>query len=156
MPQLRLADLLSPERVRVPLESTDKTGLIEELCALLARVGDVEDETETILRAVLEREEVLSTGIGGGVALPHAKCAALDELVLVGGRTREPVDFDALDDGPVHLVMMLVGPESSAGLHVKVLSRISRVLRRGAVRRRLIAAETPREFLATIQEAESR
>ncbi|MGH7539735.1 MAG: PTS sugar transporter subunit IIA [Gemmatimonadota bacterium] len=155
--QLLLADLLSPDRVKIPLESTDKVGLIGELCAVVARASGVTEEEEAEIRqAVLDREKVLSTGIGGGVAIPHGKSGAVDELVLAAGRTRAPVDFEALDARPVRLVLLLVGPESAAALHVKVLSRISRVLRSRALRERLVQAATAAEFLATLREAESR
>lgn len=156
VPQLLLADLLSPDRIKIPLESTDKVGLIGELTTLLAAVSGVPEEEDTIRAAVLEREAVLSTGVGGGLAIPHGKSGAVSQLVLVAGRTAEPVDFESLDSQPVRLVMLLVGPESAAGLHVKVLSRISRILHRSSVAERLTSAATPDEFLAAIRDAESR
>lgn len=155
-PRLLLADLLPPHRVRIPLEATTKAALIEELATFLAEVGGVPEAAGTIHDAVLERERVLSTGIGDGVAIPHGKSAAVGKLVLVAGRTRVPVDFEALDSHPVRLALMLVGPESAAGLHVKVLSRISRLLRDRGLRERLVAARTPEEFVAGIRDAESR
>lgn len=156
MSQLLLADLLTPDRIKIPLESADKAGLIAELCAVLARQSDVTEQEEAEIRqAVLDREKVLSTGIGGGVAIPHGKSGAVDDLVLVAGRTREPVDFDALDARPVRILLLLVGPESAAGLHVKVLSRISRVLRSRKLRERLVETETSEEFLAILRDAES-
>lgn len=150
-----LTELLSAERVKIPLEASDKRGLIEELSSLVARVSGVPESADDIRDAVLEREAVLSTGIGGGVAIPHGKSSAVGELVLVAGRTEEPVDFEALDTQPVRLLVMLVGPESAAGLHIKVLSRISRLLRQDSLRERLIAAPSAEEFLSVIQDAES-
>ncbi len=155
MSKLLLADLLSPDRVKIPLESTDKLDLIGELCAHLAGVSGVAEDEEEIRAAVLDREAILSTGIGGGIAVPHGKSEAVGDLVLVAGITREPVDFDALDARPVRLVLLLVGPESAAGLHIKVLSRISRVLRSRRVRDRLIAAPSSDEFLSILRDAES-
>lgn len=154
--QLLVAGLLTPERIKIPLECTDKTGVIGEMAAHLARAGGVPEEADAIREAVMEREAVLSTGIGGGVAIPHGKTARVDGLALVAGITRDPIDFDALDDRPVQLLVMLVGPESMAGVHVKVLSRISRLLREEGVRERLVGAETPEEFLTVIRDAESR
>lgn len=152
---LLVTELLTPEGIKIPLESTDKEGLIGELAALLARVSGVPEETDAIREAVLERERVLSTGIGDGVAIPHGKTGRVGELVLVAGITGGPVEFEALDDRPVRLVLMLVGPESAAGLHVKVLSRISRLLRRPRLRERLIEASSPGAFLSVIRDAES-
>ncbi len=154
-PQLLLTELLPPEHVKIPLASADKAGLIDELATFLARVSGVPEEAEAIREAVLEREKVLSTGIGGGVAIPHGKTGRVEGLVLVAGTTRDPVDFEALDDRPVRLLMMLVGPESAASLHVKVLSRIGRLMRREELRDRLIAAETPEAFLSVIRRAET-
>ncbi len=154
--QMLLAELLSPERVKIPLVATDKRGLIEELADLVAEVADVPEEAETIREAVLEREAVLSTGIGGGVGIPHGKTSKVGELVLVAGRTPRPVDFEALDSRPVQILMMLVGPESAAGLHIKVLSRISRLLRQEELRERLLRAEDAEGFLSVLRDAESR
>lgn len=156
MPQLLLADLLTPDRIRIPLQSHDKTGIIEELCHFLATgSGATPEEEEEIREAVLEREKVLSTGIGGGVAIPHGKSEAVEGLVLVAGRTAEPVDFEALDERPVSIVLLLVGPESAASLHVKLLSRISRLLRHPELRDRLAVAESPEAFHETLRRAET-
>lgn len=155
MPRLLLADLLTPDRIKIPLESTDKSGVIEELCGLLARLAHAEASEPEIREAVLQREAVLSTGIGWGVALPHGKSEAVPDLTLVAGLTGRPVDFDSLDEKPVRIVMLLVGPESAAGLHVKVLSRISRLLRDPTVRARLLDAETPQAFHSALESAET-
>ena len=108
-----------------------------------------------MLRAVREREAVLSTGIGHGVAIPHGKSAAVSDLRMAAGRAASPVEFDALDGQPVSLFFLLVGPESAAGPHIKALSRISRIVRRDDVRERLVAARSAEEFLRALQEAES-
>lgn len=156
MSQHLLTDLLSPNRIKIPLEARDKEGIIDELCRFMAaRCGTTPEETTEIRAAVLEREAVLSTGIGGGVAIPHGKSEAVADLTLVAGRTAEPVDFEALDGRPVRLVLLLVGPESAASLHVKVLSRISRLLRSPEVRRRLVEAESGEAFHAALRAAES-
>ena len=148
-----LSELLTPDRIRIPLASTTKDDLLEELVAVVAEAAQVRDR-EDVLRAVREREEVLSTGIGNGVAIPHGKSAAVPELTLAAGVTGQGVDFEALDGKPVRLFFLLVGPESAAGQHVKALSRISRLLRRDSFRTRLIGARSPEEFRSIIAEAE--
>lgn len=153
-PQLLLTELLTPDRIEIPLRSDDKAGVIAELARFLAGAAGVPEEADAIREAVLEREAVLSTGIGGGVAIPHGKTGRVEELVLVAGKTEEPIDFEALDGRPVRLILMLVGPESAAGLHVKVLSRISRLLRNESLRERLLEARTPREFLDELRRVE--
>ncbi|MGH7533652.1 MAG: PTS sugar transporter subunit IIA, partial [Gemmatimonadales bacterium] len=115
-----LTDLLHPDRVRVPLAGRDKPGILRELSRLLAeRTGGQEED---ILRAVEEREAVLSTGIGYGVAIPHGRATSVPELSLVAGATTTGIDFDSVDGVPVRLFFLLVGPENAAGHHVKALS----------------------------------
>jgi fructose-specific phosphotransferase system IIA component len=149
-----LTELLSVERIRIPLRATTKDELLEELVNVCADCNDIADRQD-VLRAVREREAVLSTGIGHGVAIPHGKSAAVSELRMAAGRSAAPVDFDALDGEPVSLFFLLVGPESAAGPHIKALSRISRLVRQDEVRQRLIAAQSAEEFLQALQEAES-
>ena len=151
---MRLIDLLDSERVRVPLTSRSKEPLLREMVELLMG-PEARERAEEVLRAVRERETVLSTGIGGGVAIPHAKSDAVSSLRIAAGRTSEGVEYDALDGEPVRLCFLLVGPESDAGGHVKALSRIARVVRSEAVRDRLCAATDAAEFLRVLDEAEA-
>jgi len=147
---------LSPDRIRIPIEARDKSDAIGEMCAFLADFcGATRKDAGAIQDAVLEREAVLTTGIGGGVAVPHGKSEAVDRLVLVAGRTAEPVDFDALDSLPVRLIFLLVGPEASADLHIRVLSRIGRVLRSESLQRQLGTAVDAVEFHAALRRAET-
>lgn len=148
-----LTDLVTPERIKVPLESTVKDSLLRELVELVAQGDGVEDRDD-LLRAVREREAVLSTGIGNGVAIPHGKSSAVPALRLACGLTAAPVDFDALDGQPVRLFFLLVGPETAAGPHIKALSRISRIVRKEDVRDRLLSSRSAEEFLDALKEAE--
>lgn len=149
-----LTELLTPERVKVPLAARTKDAVLEELVGVLGAEGAVADPA-AVLRAVHQREAVLSTGIGGGVAIPHGKAEGVEGLAMAAGVAAEPLDFAALDGQPVRLFFLLVGPESAAGLHVKALSRISRLVRRDDLRERLASATTPAEFMAVVAEAES-
>lgn len=148
-----LTDLLTPARIRIPLRAQDKDALLSELVQVVA-AGDAIDEDE-VLRAVREREAVLSTGIGHGVAIPHGKSAAVSQLRMAAGTTAAPIEFDALDGQPVGLFFLLVGPETAAGPHIKALSRISRLVRRDDIRERLVSAKDAGEFLEALREAES-
>ncbi|HSJ09562.1 MAG TPA: PTS sugar transporter subunit IIA [Longimicrobiales bacterium] len=149
-----MTELLTLERIKIPLEATTKEDLLRELVDVVAGSGGMPDPEE-VLRAVREREAVLSTGIGHGVAIPHGKSGAVSNLRMAAGRAATPVDFDALDGQPVSLFFLLVGPESAAGPHIKALSRISRLVRKDEVRERLGAARTSEEFMHALQEAES-
>ena len=148
-----LTDLLSPDRIKIPLAARSKDELLRELVGVVTETDRKEDQDD-VLRAVREREAVLSTGIGHGVAIPHGKSAAITELRMAAGRADIPVEFDALDGQPVSLFFLLVGPESAAGPHIKALSRISRLVRREDVRHRLAQARSSEEFLKALQEAE--
>jgi len=150
---VRLSELLSPSRIRVPLRAKDKEGVLRELVDLLVQQdgGAAPDE---ILGAILERERQFPTGIGYGVAVPHGKTPVLSGLGIVAGTAVEPVPYETIDGEPVRLFFLLAGPESLAGMHVKALSRISRLVRREGVRARLLEARTPQEFYRTLCEAE--
>jgi mannitol/fructose-specific phosphotransferase system IIA component (Ntr-type) len=149
-----LSELLTAERVKVPLGSRTKSGVLRELVEL-AVDGRGQSVVEAVLSAVQEREQVLSTGIGAGVAIPHGKTPHIDQLVLAAGVAPQPIDFDALDGAPVRLFFLLIGPESAAGAHVKALSRISRLLRRDRLRSELASAASPAEFLQVINRSEA-
>jgi mannitol/fructose-specific phosphotransferase system IIA component (Ntr-type) len=148
-----LTELLTPARIRIPLGAESKDALLRELVQVLAADRSI-DEAE-VLRAVRERESVLSTGIGHGVAIPHGKSSAVPELRMAAGLTASPIEFDALDGQPVGLFFLLVGPETAAGPHIKALSRISRLVRRDDVRDRLTGAKSAAEFMEALREAES-
>ena len=149
-----LSELLAPNRVRVPLRSQTKDELLRELVELAAGERDAA-AVHSMLESVREREQVLSTGIGGGVAIPHGKTPLIDELVVAAGVCARPVEFDALDGAPVELCFLLIGPESAAGAHIKALSRISRLLRRDTLRAALRAADTGDAFLRIVRDSEA-
>ncbi len=149
-----LSQLLAPERVRVPLTSRDKPSVLRELVDLLVRsAGGAPDE---ILHAVREREECQSTGFGHGVAIPHARSPSLAGVTLVAGQASTPIEYGALDGKPVRLFFLLAGPEAMAGLEVRALARIARLVRRDYVRERLLEAPTAEAFCAAVREAEGR
>jgi fructose-specific phosphotransferase system IIA component len=150
---LLLTDLLTVDRIKIPLVSRTKEDVLRELVDVLADAEESDSRAE-VLRAVREREAVLSTGIGNGVAIPHGKSPSVPDLRMAAGTAEQPVDFDALDGQPVKLVFLLVGPESAAGPHIKALSRIARLIRNDDVRQRLLSALTPDEFLRALAEAE--
>jgi mannitol/fructose-specific phosphotransferase system IIA component (Ntr-type) len=149
-----LTDLLSVERVRVPLTARNKDDVLSELlqAALPRRDSAVHEAVMESLRA---REQVLSTGIGEGVGIPHAKTPLVDRLVLAAGVAAEPVEFEALDGRPADLFFMLLGPDTAAGAHVRALGRISRLLRRESLREALRDAPDAQAFLQVVAESEA-
>lgn len=148
-----LSDLLIPERVKVPLASHSKDDVLRELVQL-AMPSAGAAALERIVAAVREREKLLSTGIGSGIAIPHGRTGEVDSLILAAGVAPEPIDFDALDGKPVALFFLLLGPDSAAGAHVRALGRISRILRHEAVRDELSRATNAESFLQRLIGAE--
>jgi PTS system nitrogen regulatory IIA component len=151
---LQLTDLLTADRVKVPLTGRTKDDVLRELVELAMRARGPA-VVESVIGAVREREQLLSTGIGGGIAIPHGKSSELDEVIVAAGVSPSGVEFDALDGRPVTLFFLLVGPESAAGSLVKALSRISRVLRRDGVRESLRGAATGDDFLRVLNGADA-
>lgn len=149
-----LSELLAPTRVKVPLAARDKEGVLRELVEL-ALPGRDPTTLADVLEAVRQREELLSTGIGEGVGIPHAKTAAVDQVVMAAGVSHHGVEFDALDGEPAHVFFMLLGPETAAAGHIKALSRIARLLRREQLRASLRSADTPEEFLRVVSSSEA-
>jgi PTS system nitrogen regulatory IIA component len=151
---LQLTDLLTADRVKVPLAGRTKDDVLRELVELAVR-----DRGHAVVAAVTgavrEREQLLSTGIGGGIAIPHGKSSELDEVIVAAGVSPDGVEFDSLDGRPVTLFFLLVGPESAAGSLVKSLSRISRILRRDGVREALRDARTGDDFLRVLAGADA-
>jgi nitrogen PTS system EIIA component len=149
-----LTEILTPDQVVMPVVARDKGGAIAELTRhLTERLGGNYAE---VLGAVQEREAGGSTGIGFGVAIPHARSPGVNELSLVCGVSSSPVPYDSIDGEPVKLFFLIVAPTSSAGLHVKVLSCIANLVRRESVRKQLCNAGTPDEFYNVLLDAEAR
>ena len=149
----RLSEMLTPDRVVLPLHAADKAGAIAELTRALV-FGSTADY-EQVLAAVLERERAMSTGVGFGVAIPHGRAATVASLRMAAGVSGAPLDWQALDGGPVRLLFLVVGPEAGAGQHIKALARIARIIRHDALRERLIDCRTPGEFHRTLRQAEA-
>jgi mannitol/fructose-specific phosphotransferase system IIA component (Ntr-type) len=141
---MELSQILTPDRMRVPLAATDKISVITDLVDVLVTCGALRERTAA-LEAVLKREADRTTGIGYGLALPHGKSAACDKLVMAAGKPAQPVDFQSPDGRPVTFVVLLVWPPDQAGAHLQALAKISRLLNmedfRSAVNRAASAAE---------------
>ncbi len=147
-------ELLEPAAIRVGLDGRAKEEAIDHLIDVLRGHPAVRD-LEAVRRAVWEREEIMSTGVGKGLALPHAKTPAVTRTVAAFAVTAAPVDFGAIDDQPVRLLFLLVGTEAERSEHIRILSRISRLMNRASLRARLLEAQTPEEVLALFEEAEA-
>ena len=152
---MKIMEFLSKKAVTANIKSTDKEGVIRELVDLLAKSGEIKNK-EDLVKALLTRESLGSTGIGQGIGIPHTKSSAVKNLVAAFGLSQKGVNFDSLDGEPVHLFFLLIAPEESAGPHLKALARISRMLKDKYFRDLLKKAKDENEVLRVIQEEDSK
>ena len=136
-----LMKLINPEVCRVPLESTDRAGIIRELVAHLGSIGKV-DDVDAITEIVWEREMQRTTGIGEGLAVPHGRCPKLEELVLAMGIPSQPIDFQSFDRKPVEFVVLVLSPADAITDHVQVLGAVSRLMGDRGFRQQAIDADS--------------
>jgi fructose PTS system EIIA component len=150
-----VAALLDPTRIRVGLPERSKVTVIDAVVDFLAGAPEVID-LDRVRADVFEREAVMSTGVGKGLALPHARTPAVRNTVAAFAVTAHPVDYGALDGHPVRLVFLLAGPDTQRGTHVRLLSRLSRLMNNDAFRAELLNAEDAQAILACFEAAEAR
>ena len=146
---MKICDVLQKETILADLQARNKKGLLEELVAPVSAIANVEQQD--LVKVLLEREQLGSTGIGGGIGIPHGKMKEIDSLVLGFGLSRKGVDFDSLDGRPTHIFFLLITPENSTGLHLKLLARISRILKDDPFKSRLLNAKSSDEILDIIK-----
>jgi PTS system nitrogen regulatory IIA component len=145
---------LVDERLVFPdLTGSTVEGVLAEMSAGLARAGVVRDADE-LTRRLVERERMGSTGLGGGVAIPHCKVRDLSDVLLAIGVSRAGIDFHAPDAAPVTLVFLVLSPSEAPGLHLQALARISRIIRMPGVADSLRGAATGEEIAGILKEAE--
>jgi len=147
---------MSPASVNLNLKGSDRDTVLEELVNQVSEIAKQPDARQTLLRALHEREQLHSTGIGDGVALPHARNALVglvDHPVIIFGRSTQGVNFGAIDGAPSKLFFLLVAPTVTE--HLAMLARISRLLRDPRLRQELLAADSPKKALTVIKDAEA-
>lgn len=153
---MKFADFICSEAIRADLAAVDKEGAIREIVQALQGVGRIEaKEQENIVKAILKREELGSTGIGRGVAVPHTKHASVDRLVGTVAVSHQGVDFASLDGETVQLFFLLISPTDRPGDHLRALENISRQLRIDTFCRFLKQAKTPEEIRQLLDEADN-
>lgn len=152
---MKLTDYLKPEYIEVGLKANSKEDLLEAMLRLAAKNPHVLD-AKKVRTAVMEREKIMSTGVGKNFAIPHGKTDAVDDVVLSFAVTAEPVDYASMDNEPVRLCLLLVSKESLVGQRLKLLSRASKVMNSDSARAALLAAKTPEEVVAIFRTEEER
>ncbi len=152
---MNIMDFLSKEAISANLESKNKKGIIEELTGLLVKAKEIINK-DNIVKILLEREALGSTGIGNGIAIPHGKSDKVKKLIAAFGISKQGVNFESLDGEPAYIFFLLVAPLNSAGPHLKALARISRLLKDKSFRNTLKAAKTKEEIIEIITKEDQR
>jgi len=153
---MKFADFIGTNAIKPELESSDKESVIRELTSGLVASGSIaEENVESIIKAIMKREELGSTGIGRGIAVPHTKHPSVDKLVGTVGVSREGVEFASLDGEPVHLFFLLVSPPDRPGDHLRALENISRQLRDDMFCKFLKQSKTSEDIAQLLEEADN-
>jgi len=148
---MRITDYLKTNAIKVFLTGKDKEEIIRELVEL-ALAGWPKEIQEQVVQAVFKREEIASTGIGGGIAIPHAKIEKGDDLIAACGLTKDPIDFEALDQKPVRLVFLILAPSNRPALQIRFLARVARILKDKLLKDKLFKCQDPEQiFHALLQ-----
>ncbi|TYP94936.1 PTS system, fructose-specific IIA component [Fodinibius salinus] len=150
---MNIFSLLDSQTVFPALHAKDKAEILDKLISSLQN-NVSNGEVEKIREAVMERENIMSTGVGKGLAIPHGKAPGIQETYAAFAMLDEPVDYESIDDEPVNMVFLLVGPQSSNSLHIKLLSRISRLMNNSSFREQLRGCSSADEIIDLFKEQE--
>jgi fructose-specific phosphotransferase system IIA component len=151
---MKISDILEPDFVTTNLVGSSKYDIINAMIEMISKSKRVKDKNK-VHEAVFEREKIMSTGVGKGFAIPHGKTEAVTDIVAAFAITQEPIDYQSLDGEPVRLVFLLVGKDSLVGPHIKLLSRISRLMNKDDFRSRLLAAQNTQEVVDIFKQEEA-
>lgn len=143
---MKISDILDESVVRVNLKGKSKDEIINQMIAIVNHSNKIQD-IEKVRDAIFEREKIMSTGVGNGFAIPHGKTDAVIDIVAAFAITEEPIDYESLDEQPVRLIFLLVGKDSMVGPHIKLLSRISRLMNKEDFRTKLLSATSSKEVI---------
>jgi PTS system nitrogen regulatory IIA component len=146
---MKLSDILDLNNIITAVKAGNKNGVIEELVEVMVENRSSLKKDE-LIKVLLERERLGSTGIGDGVAIPHGKFPGINEPIISFGRSEKGLDFDTMDGQPAHLFFLLVAPEDSASIHLKALARIAKILKNDSFRKQLMEASTREEIYQVI------
>lgn len=152
---MKIVELIRRDMIVPALAARDKRGILEELATHVAAQNS-KIERDALIRVLVDREQLASTAIGEGVAIPHGKLSAVNEIVACLGRAQGGVDFDSMDGAPTYLFFVLVAPENSTGAHLKALARISRVFKDAEFRKRLLGAADADAMYRVIAEEDAK
>ena len=150
---MKLSEIITIENIIPELRAKDKKGVLGELADVITSQHP-EIDKRMLIKVLVEREHLGSTGIGDGVAIPHGKLNTVEHPIVSFGRSRRGLDFDSMDGQPAYLFFLLLAPESSSGIHLQVLTRIAKMLKKSVFRRELMQAETREDLYQTILQSD--
>jgi len=150
---MNITNVLQVSSIQSSLTGKNKNDVLNEMIDLLKNNDGVKN-LEAVRKAVLAREEIMSTGVGEGFAIPHGKTNGVNGIIAAFGKTAAPVEFDSIDNKPVSLIFLLVGMENLVGPHIKLLSRISRMMNKEEFRQKLLNAKDNKEIFDIFEEEE--
>jgi len=151
---MKISDILDETRILTNMEGDSKSDVINSLIDLVAVSPKVLDK-EKVREAIFEREKIMSTGVGNGFAIPHGKTDAVSDIVAAFAVTKKPIDYEALDEQPVRLIFLLIGKGNMVGPHIKLLSRISRLMNKEEFRKKLLDASASKEVMEIFRTEEA-
>ncbi len=151
---MKISDILTENYIVTGLQGDSKDEIIDAMIDLVASSPRVLDKTK-VREAIFEREKIMSTGVGNGFAIPHGKTDGVADIIAAFATTAQPIDYQSLDEKPVRLVFLLVGKDNMVGPHIKLLSRISRLMSKEDFRKRLLQVATPHEVLDMFRQEEA-
>ena len=149
---MNLFEMIKTNNIIPDLKAKDKKGVLEELAGAISDNESSVDK-EALVRVLVERERLGTTGIGDGVAIPHGKLDTIEHPIISFGRSKEGLDFDSMDGQPAYLFFLLVAPENSSGIHLQVLAKIAKILKNSTFRKQLMEGSTKEELYQTIVQA---
>ena len=150
---MKVFELLDEKFILTDFKSKEKEKIVNELIDLY-KGSDKVNDLEKVRSAVLEREKIMSTGVGKGFAIPHGKTNAVNDVIAAFGKTGSNIEYDALDGNPVHLIFLLVGRDDMVSKHIKLLSRISRMMNKDEFRDQLVKANSEQDIIEIFRKEE--
>ena len=151
---MKISDILTEDYIITGLHGDSKDAVIDAMIDLVASSPKVLNKSK-VREAIFEREKIMSTGVGNGFAIPHGKTDGVADIIAAFATTAKPIDYQSLDEKPVRLVFLLVGKDNMVGPHIKLLSRISRLMSKEDFRKRLLEVRTPHEVLDMFRQEEA-
>jgi mannitol/fructose-specific phosphotransferase system IIA component (Ntr-type) len=152
---VKIQDILQKNAVIINLEAPDKSSLLMQMAQYISSLYDLKNQS-VISQKILDRESEMSTGIGFGIAIPHARIEGVDRVYMIAARSITGIEFNAIDDQPVHLVFMMISPADASNQYTQILSSLSRIMSYEDVRKSLIDAQTAEDFLNIIIRSEEK